>query len=188
VYAATKLHQEHLCFVFGREMSVPVAALRYHNVYGPRMPLDTPYAGVASIFKSAFESGIAPRVFEDGEQRRDFVHVRDVAKANVICCLRDEPASGVFNIASGEVRTVLDLAEALRAGYGEEAKSPIVTGDYRLGDVRHIFAANERAARDLGFRSSVSFSTGMAEFAMVTTNSLPHDAIMTTETVKLPKK
>src|SRR5262249_28072195 len=84
VYAATKLHQEHLCAPFAREHDgTTVTALRYHNVYGPRMPRDTPYAGVASIFRSAYERGVAPQVFEDGGQRRDFVHVADVARANV---------------------------------------------------------------------------------------------------------
>ena len=83
VYAATKVHQEHLCATFGRETGAPVIALRYHNVYGPRCPADTPYAGVASIFVSALRRGEAPQVFEDGRQRRDFVHVTDVARANV---------------------------------------------------------------------------------------------------------
>ena len=81
--AATKLHQEHLAAVFGREHDVSVTALRYHNVYGPRLPADTPYAGVAALFRSAVRRGEAPTVFEDGGQRRDFVHVRDVARANV---------------------------------------------------------------------------------------------------------
>ncbi len=83
VYAATKLHQEHLAAAFSRETGVPVTALRYHNVYGPRMPRDTPYAGVASIFAGALAGGRAPRVFEDGGQMRDFVHVRDVARAEL---------------------------------------------------------------------------------------------------------
>ena len=95
VYAATKLHQEHLAVVYGRELAVPVVRLRYHNVYGPRMPRDTPYAGVASIFRSALESGRAPQVFEDGGQRRDFVHVRDVADANVRALCRRRPARRV---------------------------------------------------------------------------------------------
>src|SRR3954454_5195432 len=81
VYAATKVAQEHLCTAFARETGATVTALRYHNVYGPRMPRDTPYAGVASIFRSSLAAGKAPRVFEDGGQRRDFVHVRDVAAA-----------------------------------------------------------------------------------------------------------
>ena len=91
VYAATKVHTEHLCQVFEREARVPVALLRYHNVYGPRMPRDTPYAGVASIFRSALAAGRPPAVFEDGGQRRDFVHVTDVARANVLALTR-EPA------------------------------------------------------------------------------------------------
>ena len=84
VYAATKVAQEHLCAAYSRETGVPVTALRYHNVYGPRMPRDTPYAGVASIFRSSLAAGEAPRVYEDGGMRRDFVHVRDVARANVL--------------------------------------------------------------------------------------------------------
>src|SRR6266542_3085286 len=115
VYAATKLHQEHLAFASAREGGPPVTALRYHNVYGPRMPRDTPYAGVASVFRSAVEAGRAPRVLEDGAQRRDFVHVRDVAKANLLALLAPEPVPGVFNIASGEPRTVGELAAALAA-------------------------------------------------------------------------
>src|SRR5690606_13637302 len=120
VYAATKLHQEHLCAAFGREHGVPVAALRYHNVYGPRMPRDTPYAGVAAIFRSAVAQGEPPRVLEDGRQTRDFVHVRDVARANVLALTAPEPVTGPLNVASGRPRTVLDLARAVTAGTGLE--------------------------------------------------------------------
>src|SRR5205085_5569342 len=90
VYAATKLHQEHLCQLWGREAGATVVALRYHNVYGPRMPRDTPYAGVASLFRNALVAGRAPQVFEDGGQTRDFVHVRDVARANVLALTRED--------------------------------------------------------------------------------------------------
>ncbi len=164
VYAATKLHQEHLCTVFGRELSVPVTALRYHNVYGPRMPRDTPYAGVASVFRSACEAGRAAQVFEDGLQRRDFVHVRDVAHANVLALTAPEPTGGAFNIASGTPHTVGEMAVALQAAFGAAPRSQI-TGRYRLGDVRHVFAAVDRARRELGFAASVGFAEGMAEFA-----------------------
>jgi dTDP-L-rhamnose 4-epimerase len=164
VYAATKLAQEHLCAVFGRETGVPVTALRYHNVYGPRMPRDTPYAGVASIFRSAFAAGRAPRVFEDGGQRRDFVHVRDVARAN-LRALR-ETVPGAFNVASGTPRTVLELAHALaEACDAPDAAAPQVTGEWRSGDVRHIVAAPDAAAQRLGFRAVEDFAAGMAEFA-----------------------
>jgi dTDP-L-rhamnose 4-epimerase len=147
-YAATKLHQEHLCAVFGREHEVPATALRYHNVYGPRCPLDTPYAGVASIFRSAVERGEAPRVYEDGGQTRDFVHVRDVARANVAALTAAEPVDGPLNVASGTPRTVLDLAEAVCAGTD---LVPEVVGGGRLGDVRHVVASPQRAADLLGF-------------------------------------
>jgi dTDP-L-rhamnose 4-epimerase len=150
--------------VFGHETGVPVTALRYHNVYGPRMPRDTPYAGVASIFRSAFAAGRPPRVFEDGGQRRDFVHVRDVARANVRA-LR-EPVPGAFNIASGTPRTVLELAHALaEACDAPDAAAPQVTGEWRAGDVRHIVAAPDAAADRLGFRAVEDFGAGMAEFA-----------------------
>jgi dTDP-L-rhamnose 4-epimerase len=165
VYAATKVHQEHLCFAFARETGVAVTALRYHNVYGPRMPRDTPYAGVASIFASALAAGEAPRVFEDGGQLRDFVHVRDVAHANVIALTREEPVTGAFNVASGNPRSVGEMADALADATGPQAPRPVITGQYRLGDVRHVFASAERSERELGFKAREDFRAGMAEFA-----------------------
>jgi len=155
VYAATKLHQEHLCALYGREHGTAVTALRYHNVYGPRMPRDTPYAGVASIFRSAVARGQAPTVLEDGRQTRDFVHVRDVARANVAALTAEEPVSGPLNVASGRPRTVLDLAHAACEGTGI---APLVVGGGRLGDVRHVVASPERAALRLGFRAVEPFS------------------------------
>lgn len=165
VYAATKLHQEHLGQAFSRETGVPVTSLRYHNVYGPMMPRDTPYAGVASIFRSALEAGCAPRVFEDGGQIRDFVHVRDVARANVLALTADVPVPGAFNVCSGTPRTVGDMARALHRAMAGETGVPIVTGEYRLGDVRHVFASAERAAQVLGFTAEEDFDAGMVEFA-----------------------
>lgn len=163
VYAATKLHQEHLCAAYAREHGSPVAALRYHNVYGPWMPRDTPYAGVASIFRSALEAGEAPRVFEDGGQRRDFVHVTDVAHANVLAL--EAKADGAFNVASGEPHTIGEMAEALADAAGPDAPRPLVVGGYRLGDVRHVVASPEHAAAVLGFRARTSFADGMSAFA-----------------------
>src|SRR5919198_276364 len=141
----------------------PVTALRYHNVYGPRMPRDTPYSGVAAIFRSALEAGRAPRVLEDGRQRRDFVHVRDVARANVLALLAPEPVPGAFNVASGEPHTVGELAAALAGAMGGPA--PVVAGGWRPGDVRHVFASPALAAKRLGFRAEVPFATGIAELA-----------------------
>ncbi len=164
VYAATKVAQEHLASAWARVSGAPVTALRYHNVYGPRMPRDTPYAGVASLFRSSLEDGAAPRVFEDGGQLRDFVHVRDVAHANVLALTAPVPVPGVFNICSGTPRTVLEMATTLASAYGS-APDPVVTGDYRLGDVRHVFAAPKRAHDELGFTAAVDFGDGMREFA-----------------------
>jgi len=161
VYAATKLHQEHLCALWAREAGSTAVALRYHNVYGPRMPRDTPYAGVASIFRSAVAAGRAPEVYEDGGQTRDFVHVTDVARANVLALTAPIGAPfGAFNIASGTPHTVGDLARALSG-----AHDPVVSGKWRLGDVRHIVASPARAADTLGFVAEVSFAAGMADFA-----------------------
>lgn len=153
-YAATKLHQEHLCRVYGREHGSTVTALRYHNVYGPRCPLDTPYAGVASLFRAAVARGESPRVFEDGGQTRDFAHVRDVARANVLALTTEHPYDGPLNVASGSPRTVLDVAQATCAGTD---LVPEVVGGGRLGDVRHIVASPARAADHLGFVAQEPF-------------------------------
>ena len=163
VYAATKLHTEHLAFAFARESGASVAALRYHNVYGPRMPRDTPYAGVASIFRSQLEAGQPPQVFEDGGQTRDFVHVSDVVRANITALTT--PTSGAFNIASGRPRTVLDLAAALCRATNGGKIAPVINGRFRLGDVRHIVASPARAAEQLGFEAVTAFDVGVADFA-----------------------
>jgi dTDP-L-rhamnose 4-epimerase len=166
VYAASKLAQEHLAAAWARSTGGRAIALRYHNVYGPGMPQNTPYAGVASLFRSALERGEAPRVFEDGAQRRDFVHVRDVASAN-ITAIESWEAEGeqfrAFNVGSGTVHTIGDLASALSRHAG--GPDPVTTGEYRLGDVRHITASSERVKSELGWRPTVSFDDGMAEFA-----------------------
>ncbi|MCZ0987998.1 NAD-dependent epimerase/dehydratase family protein [Streptomyces diastatochromogenes] len=165
VYAATKLAQEHLSAAWARCTGGTAISLRYHNVYGPRMPRDTPYAGVASFFRSALQRGEPPRVFEDGRQRRDFVHVRDVAAANVTA-LEAEPRPGTltaYNTGSGTPHTVGDLARALSTAH--DGPEPLVTGEYRLGDVRHITADSSRLRAELGWKPEVSFEEGMREFA-----------------------
>ncbi|MBZ6283241.1 NAD-dependent epimerase/dehydratase family protein [Streptomyces olivaceus] len=165
VYATTKLAQEHLAAAWARTTGGAAVSLRYHNVYGPGMPRDTPYAGVASFFRSALARGEAPRVFEDGRQRRDFVHVRDVAAANVAALTADRPAGALtaYNAGSGDPQTVGGMAAALADAYG--GPEPVVTGEYRLGDVRHITADSARLRKELGWRPAVGFAEGMREFA-----------------------
>ena len=167
-YAASKVAQEHYAGAWARAVGGRVIALRYHNVYGPGLPLDTPYAGVAALFRSALRRGDAPRVYEDGAQRRDFVHVRDVANANVAALISLTDAGGngglrAYNVASGAPRTVGEMAVALSQAL--EGPAPVVTGEFRLGDVRHITASAERIARELGWRPTVPFADGMAELA-----------------------
>ncbi|MGW1065662.1 NAD-dependent epimerase/dehydratase family protein [Streptomyces aureus] len=165
VYATTKLAQEHLAAAWARCTGGSAVSLRYHNVYGPRMPRDTPYAGVASFFRSSLARGDAPRVFEDGRQRRDFVHVRDVAAANVAALEADarEGALTAYNTGSGDPHTVGEMARALATACG--GPEPVVTGAYRLGDVRHITADSSRLRNELGWKPAVAFEEGMAEFA-----------------------
>jgi dTDP-L-rhamnose 4-epimerase len=164
-YAATKVAQEHLATAWAAQTGGEVWALRYHNVYGPRMPRDTPYAGVASIFRSALARGHAPRVLEDGAQRRDFVHVTDVARANLLALTAPPPPDGfaALNVCSGEPHTVGDLARVLAAALG--GPEPIVVGGARAADVRHVVASPERAAQMLDFRARVSFTDGVTAFA-----------------------
>ncbi|MGH3773282.1 MAG: NAD-dependent epimerase/dehydratase family protein [Pseudonocardiaceae bacterium] len=164
-YAATKLAQEHLAAAWARQTGGGVWALRYHNVYGSRMPRDTPYAGVASIFRSALASGGAPRVLEDGRQRRDFVHVSDVARANALALATHPPFGQCVpvNICSGQPHTVGELATELAHAMGGAA--PRVVGGARSGDVRHVTADPAQAAELLGYRARVSFAEGVARFA-----------------------
>lgn len=169
-YAATKLAQEHLAIAWAEQSGGRAISLRYHNVYGPRMPRDTPYAGVASIFRSALAAGRAPQVYEDGRQMRDFVHVHDVARANVTALetlAAGEPGSPsrhrAYNVASGEPHTVLDLATALAREL--DGPEPVVVGGGRPGDVRHIVADPARIKVELGFAAHIPFGDGIAEFA-----------------------
>jgi len=162
-YAASKLAQEYLASSWARAVGGSVAALRYHNVYGPGMPRDTPYAGVAAIFLSALRRGEAPVVLEDGGQRRDFVHVRDVASATVAALERHDQGVRAYNVGSGTPRSVGEMAAALSDAV--DGQEPVVTGGYRLGDVRHITADSSRLRLELGWAPRVDFAAGLTELA-----------------------
>ncbi|WP_067652563.1 NAD-dependent epimerase/dehydratase family protein [Nocardia harenae] len=163
LYAASKVAQEHYAAAWSAATGGTVTALRYHNVYGPDMPRDTPYSGVAAIFRSALEAGHAPRVFEDGAQARDFVHVTDIAAANLAAA--EQPLTGftALNVCSGRPITIGEVAAVLATARGGPA--PVVTGEFRPGDVRHIVASPEAAQRALGFTARVRPADGLAEFA-----------------------
>ncbi len=165
-YAATKVAQEHLGAIWARETDGSAISLRLHNVYGPGMPHNTPYAGVASIFSSALDRGEAPRVFEDGGQRRDFVHVHDVARAFATALTATTATNGqsvshrAYNVGSGVVSTIMDLARAMSVS--RQGPEPVVTGDFRLGDVRHITASSQRILTELGWSATVSLTDGVS--------------------------
>ncbi|WP_421842268.1 NAD-dependent epimerase/dehydratase family protein [Mycobacterium sp.] len=167
LYAASKTAQEHYALAWSESTGGSVVALRYHNVYGPGMPRDTPYSGVAAIFRSSLENGQPPRVFEDGGQMRDFVHVDDVAAANLAAANLAATDAGGFtavNVCSGRPISILDVATALCEARGCDI-SPAITGQYRSGDVRHIVADPARAAEVLAFRAAVEPREGLREFA-----------------------
>jgi dTDP-L-rhamnose 4-epimerase len=163
LYAASKTAQEHYALAWSDASDGAVVALRYHNVYGPHMPRDTPYSGVAAIFRSELESGDVPRVFEDGGQMRDFVHVDDIAAANVAAVESAFDGFDAFNVCSGRPISIMEVATELCHARGDAA--PVVTGQYRHGDVRHIVADPAKASRLLGFHAAVDPRDGLREFA-----------------------
>jgi dTDP-L-rhamnose 4-epimerase len=167
-YAASKLAQEHYAAAWVRQAGAAAVALRYHNVYGPGMPRDTPYSGVAAMFRSSLERGEAPTVYEDGGQMRDFVHVDDVARANLAALDAvvgvDPESYAAYNVASGDPIDIRRVAELVAAGTGRDI-APRITGGYRLGDVRHIVASPQRAADALGFSARILPEEGLAAFA-----------------------
>lgn len=167
-YAASKVATEHYVSAWVRQAPGSAVALRYHNVYGPRMPRDTPYSGVAALFRSAIEQGQPPTVFEDGGQMRDFVHVSDIARCNELSLrqVHDAPDGtlATYNVCSGEPVSIERVAGLVARGTGSDL-TPVVSGRYRLGDVRHIVASPDRAARELGFTAEVRPEEGLQRFA-----------------------
>lgn len=165
VYALSKYDQERLCLMFGRAYSIPTVALRFFNVYGTRQALSNPYTGVLAIFASRLLNGNPPLIFEDGHQKRDFVHVSDVARACRLALEVEEARDQVFNIGSGRQYTVLEIARAMAEVLGREGIKPEVTGKYRVGDIRHCFADITLAQRVLGYKPQMPLEGGLIELS-----------------------
>ena len=159
-YALSKKDQEEMVLLFGRTYGLPVVAMRYFNIYGPRQALSNPYSGVAAIFASRLLNGRAPLIFEDGRQMRDFVSVHDITAANLLAMDRDEANGCALNIGSGEPITIQQVAEVLSASLGTQIPAEI-TGKYRAGDIRHCFADVSAANRLLGYIPRVRFADGV---------------------------
>jgi dTDP-L-rhamnose 4-epimerase len=165
VYAVGKFVQERLTLILTRQYGMAGAALRLWNAYGPGQALSNPYTGVLAIFASRIANGEAPMVFEDGQQRRDFVHVRDVARAFLLALDRPEADGEVFNIGSGEDRTVEEVALLQAAAMGRPDLRPEITGKARAGDIRHCIPDLSKARERLGYRAQEDFAQGLAELA-----------------------
>ncbi|MFO7562036.1 MAG: SDR family NAD(P)-dependent oxidoreductase [Enhygromyxa sp.] len=163
IYAMSKYAQERMCLMLGESYRIPTVALRFFNIYGTRQALSNPYTGVLAIFAARLLNGRPPLVYEDGLQRRDFVSVKDVARACRLALERPEARGEVFNIGSGEPRSVREVAHELAAVLDKRHIEPEITGEYRVGDIRHCYADIGHARRVLGFEPQVGFAEGLAE-------------------------
>jgi dTDP-L-rhamnose 4-epimerase len=162
IYALSKYDQERMCLLVGRAYRIPAVALRFFNIYGPRQALSNPYTGVLAIFASKLLNDQPPTIFEDGHQQRDFVHVRDIAEG---CrqALESTASDAVFNLGSGRHFTVREIAQRMAGALNKEHIEPKITGQYRVGDIRHCFADITRARAVLGYTPKVGFEDGLAD-------------------------
>jgi dTDP-L-rhamnose 4-epimerase len=163
IYAVGKLAQEQACLAMGRAYGVPVTALRYFNVYGPRQSLRNPYTGVITAFITRLMNGRPPQVYEDGQASRDFVHVSDVVRATRLAIDSDAVAGQRFNVGTGEPLNLLEIAQELSRAF--DGPEPIVTGRFRVGDIRHCHADVTLSRRVLGYTPRVDFTTGIRDLA-----------------------
>jgi dTDP-L-rhamnose 4-epimerase len=160
----------------GEAYRLPTIALRYFNVYGPRQALSNPYTGLAAIFSSRILNGRSPVIFEDGMQSRDFVHVSDVARANVLALSAPKAVYQSINIGTGRRATVRQVADVL-AGVLNSKAEPTISGRYRAGDIRHCIADVTRARTLLGFTATVELEDGFADLASWLAGQQPDDGL-----------
>jgi dTDP-L-rhamnose 4-epimerase len=165
VYALSKFDQERLCLMVGRAYDIPAVALRFFNVYGTRQALSNPYTGVLAIFASRLLNGNRPLIFEDGRQQRDFVSVHDVVEACRLALTCSRAPGHAFNIGSGRPYTVGEIAGRVARVLGKEDVTPLISGKYRIGDIRHCFADISLARKVLGYRPRVALEQGLEELA-----------------------
>jgi dTDP-L-rhamnose 4-epimerase len=179
VYALTKYAQERLTMVLSAAYGIQGLALRLFNVYGPGQALSNPYTGVLAIFASRLLHGRPPVIFEDGLQRRDFIHVEDVARAFVLAIEHPNAAGGVYNVGSGRDCSIRETAERLAMAMGRPHLSPVIAGKARAGDIRHCFADVSKIHDELGFVARRDFGSGLAELAGWVDRQTPSDRLQT---------
>jgi dTDP-L-rhamnose 4-epimerase len=163
VYALSKYDQEKLCLLAGEAYGIPTVALRFFNVYGAYQALSNPYTGVLAIFAARCLNGNPPLIFEDGKQQRDFVSVKDVARACMLA-MTTTATGQAFNIGSGQAHSIDDIANAIIEAVGAKVE-PQITGNFRVGDIRHCFADISKARRLLGYQPQVGLRDGVNELA-----------------------
>ncbi len=160
IYAMSKRHQEEMCLLIGKTYGIPTIALRYFNVYGPRQALSNPYTGVVAIFSSRILNGNQPILYEDGNMKRDFIHVKDIARANLLALKSNNADYRTYNIGTGTYITIKDLAKRILGIYNSEL-SPIISDEFRIGDVRHCYADISLAKKYLGFTPKIKLTEGL---------------------------
>jgi dTDP-L-rhamnose 4-epimerase len=163
IYAMSKRHQEEMCLLIGKTYGIPTVALRYLNVYGPRQSLSNPYTGVCAIFSQRILNRKPPFVFEDGKQLRDFIHVKDVARANLLALERDSANFHSINVGTGKSTSILQIAALLKDIFKSNIV-PYISGEYRAGDVRHCYGDITQARTLLHFEPSITLTEGMPDF------------------------
>ncbi len=177
IYALSKFDQEQMALMVGRAYEIPTVALRFFNVYGRHQALSNPYTGVLAIFAARVLNDQAPLIFEDGRQRRDFVHVRDVVGACRRALEVDRAAGEVFNVGSGTSHTIRKVADLLCRAAGRSDLEPEVTGEYRVGDIRHCFADISRARRILDYAPSIDLRRGVERLTDWLEGARPADRV-----------
>ena len=162
VYSVSKRDQEELCLSVGRALGIPTVALRFFSVYGPGQALSNPYTGVAAIFASRLLNEKPPLIFEDGNQIRDFVHVTDIVQGLVQALEGDRADYEAINLGYGRPVTIADVAIGLAKAMGSDI-APVITQEYRHGDIRHCYSDISKARRLLGYKPGVVFEEGVCD-------------------------
>lgn len=163
IYGITKQMQEDMCMVVGKSLNIPVVAYRYQNVYGPGQSLKNPYTGILSIFSTIIKNNNKINIFEDGKESRDFVFIDDVVEATILGIEKEEANFESFNVGTGVCTTVVEVANTLKEKYQSDTEIEI-SGNYRLGDIRHNYADLSKIHEKLGFTPKVSFEEGISKF------------------------